>query len=298
MRSPLSYARKLPPDIESLNNQPYEKILDYIKNNPHQFPKLLLYKYLGLEKKSDDFFSNYLLDTLFWLSSPRDFNDPFEMSPEIILESHSGTQRNVFNRVIKTKYPGITWKKRQKMISNIMANPEENLGAAKLSFKENFETTGVFCFSENDLNLLMWSHYADQHKGIVLQFDIAHDLKTFLPVTKVEYTDKYPTLDWNSFTMQELEVAYTRKHKGWAYEREWRLIEPDGAGTYLKFKPEVVTRLIFGCRSEMGFKKRILNILQERANKRLPAIDIYCAVIHDKKYELKIEKDTSLDWPS
>ena len=29
----------------------------------------------------------------------------------------------------------------------------------------------VFCLSELDDSVLMWSHYADQHQGVVLGFD-------------------------------------------------------------------------------------------------------------------------------
>lgn len=33
------------------------------------------------------------------------------------------------------------------------------------------KTAGIVCFSATNDNILMWSHYADQHNGVVIGFD-------------------------------------------------------------------------------------------------------------------------------
>jgi hypothetical protein len=39
-------------------------------------------------------------------------------------------------------------------------------------FKEDFiSNRGVVCFSETNENLLMWSHYADEHRGYVIEYE-------------------------------------------------------------------------------------------------------------------------------
>jgi len=57
-----------------------------------------------------------------------------------------------------------------------------------------FERTAIFCVTRNRNNLLMWAHYAQQHRGVVLGFrpDIERD--SFLAIAKpVQYTDTRPT---------------------------------------------------------------------------------------------------------
>jgi hypothetical protein len=36
--------------------------------------------------------------------------------------------------------------------------------------KESFNTDGIFCSTVESNNLLMWAHYADQHRGAVMEF--------------------------------------------------------------------------------------------------------------------------------
>ncbi len=36
------------------------------------------------------------------------------------------------------------------------------------------DTIGILCFTEKNDNLLMWSHYANSHKGFVLEFYPEH----------------------------------------------------------------------------------------------------------------------------
>ncbi len=146
-------------------------------------------------------------------------------------------------------------------------------------------------------HILMWSHYADQHKGFVLQFDIVHDVRNFLPIIKVNYSNKYPLINWSKLTPAVTAIALKRKHKEWEYEKEWRIINTSGARTYFKFKPEVIIGLTFGCRASERFKNKIFKILQTRKATNLNPIDISCAVKHDREFKLNLEKDQSLNWP-
>jgi hypothetical protein len=53
-------------------------------------------------------------------------------------------------------------------------------------FKDNYDKdTGLLCFSQNWTSPVLWSHYADKHRGICLGFDIREDL-----LKKVNYIEK------------------------------------------------------------------------------------------------------------
>jgi hypothetical protein len=89
---------------------------------------------------------------------------------------------------------------------------------------------GVVSLSESPLVDRMWAHYADAHKGLLVEFDPTSDLFTNPSFVKCEYSDSpvvYNTLPEGNHAAIE-EIA---KHKktDWAYERESRLIVPFAA---------------------------------------------------------------------
>jgi hypothetical protein len=92
--------------------------------------------------------------------------------------------------------------------------------AALDQFKaETARDYGLLCFSEEWNNILLWSHYADQHRGVCLGFDVSGSSDSF---GHVEYTPNrmpFPkTLD--QFFMWDL---LRTKFKRWEYEKEWRV---------------------------------------------------------------------------
>ena len=105
MCRPLFSSKQLPPNIEKLTSQPYGNIRNYIDNNSGSFPPALLYKYLGSKISDKKHLSNYLLNSCFWMSSPKSFNDPFDMLPELILSNNLSSQRDMLNKLLKK--PGL-----------------------------------------------------------------------------------------------------------------------------------------------------------------------------------------------
>jgi hypothetical protein len=133
----------------------------------------------------------------------------------------------------------------------------------------------------------------------VLQFHTADDLRRLGLLVKVDYSHSYPHTEWfDDNFQQDLEKVLWTKHKGWEYEQEFRIFVVDGAATYLPFKPEALTGLIFGCRADMELKKRVLTVLEQGASIGHSPLTIYRAVKHAKEYKVTIEKDRSLSWPS
>ena len=94
---------------------------------------------------------------------------------------------------------------------------------------------GVICLSKNSNQPLMWAHYADSHRGLMIEFDNAHPTfnrqrsteDDFGHLRPVSYSKLRPEL-----TMQTLdggnafEVFALTKADPWRYEEEIRLIWP------------------------------------------------------------------------
>jgi hypothetical protein len=98
---------------------------------------------------------------------------------------------------------------------------------------------GLYCVSEIPDSILMWSHYADNHRGFCLEFSglgSPHPQGSPFPVSwKVNYEDERPLVDITE-TMRDIDTDHIvrlgllTKSKDWAYEREWRVLETTGTG--------------------------------------------------------------------
>jgi hypothetical protein len=124
-------------------------------------------------------------------------------------------------------------------------------------FSENFH---VLCCSHRHDSILMWSHYAAKHTGIVIEFD-PDELFPGMSLTnhfkEVRYRSSPPTIsalhaDVPSFE-KAMEDALTTKALEWAYEEEIRIMMPnsllqEGEGhRYRAFDPQGIKRVIVGC---------------------------------------------------
>ena len=83
-------------------------------------------------------------------------------------------------------------------------------------------TYGMVCFSSDWQEPIMWGHYADCNKGIVLGFDIVSNR---FGIKEVQYPSerKMISLDLQTVTPSEYinEVGFI-KYEGWSYEKEHR----------------------------------------------------------------------------
>mgnify|MGYP001813079996 FL=1 len=115
---------------------------------------------------------------------------------------------------------------------------------------------GVFSLATDPANILMWSHYSDDHAGICIEFDTESQPGAFPNLHPVRYSeespviekrfanilmnlkDKDPSMDEGflarlarddvdaEWTDHEIRVWFLTKSLLWAYEREWRSVVP------------------------------------------------------------------------
>jgi hypothetical protein len=103
-------------------------------------------------------------------------------------------------------------------------NKELNRFSSDLKFND----VGVISFTENHNNLLMWSHYADQHKGVVIEFDYKR-LEAFFnerfsmdnAIERVLYNrERSPSLH-DDICIKDFLLT---KSDDWLYEKEHRVL--------------------------------------------------------------------------
>lgn len=98
-----------------------------------------------------------------YLSNPEVFNDPFDGYFSIQFESEQ--DKDDAKKIIERKAEQFV---KEGKITKKRADRIKDSLFTQISL-ENFR---VACFSEDDKNDLMWAHYADQHRGVCLVYEI------------------------------------------------------------------------------------------------------------------------------
>ena len=108
---------------------------------------------------------------------------------------------------------------------------------------------GVLCFSRSWKNPVLWSHYADRHRGVCLGFDVQDDM-----TIPVEYTQHRLELDdtisAGSFTEATADRWIRTKYEGWRYEDEVRVLprlesrDPETGLYFAEFQKAIVLKEI------------------------------------------------------
>jgi len=131
--------------------------------------------------------------------------------------------------------------------------------------KELSKTKGILCFSKTWRNPVLWSHYADGHKGICLGFDIPDHF-----LIRVHYVKE--RLRVRGEITEEIMLKFlTTKFEHWSYEEEYRLFlsleeEEDGL-FYANFSDNLkLEQVIVGANSTITpseLFKAITDIIRE-----------------------------------
>ncbi len=121
---------------------------------------------------------------------------------------------------------------------------------------------GILCFSLNWTSLLLWAHYADNHKGICLGFDLQDGPDWYVyPVSYVKERPPFPS------ELKE-QVAWewiSTKFHDWRYESEVRgfvsLDQKEGDHYFLNFGERMTLREVvlgFRCCANLEFVRALL----------------------------------------
>lgn len=221
----------------------------------------------------------FLRDRKIYCSDPSTFNDPWDCKPH-------------FNTELLTKpverERHIEWsidicRRQTAMSDEDVARLEKQLRADNELLAEKIDELSlemwpaiasryrVYCLGPYVDDLLMWSHYAESHKGICLEFDTRNNVMC-CPL-RVEYYGKFPIVKAYSSNLDDNMRPLLAKADVWQYECEYRLIAQDrGNATaddtlmtdnnLLKLPESALLSIIVGCQ---GPYDEVLSLVREEA---------------------------------
>jgi hypothetical protein len=106
-----------------------------------------------------------------WATDPLDFNDPFEILPGFDERRRdiARDSRDEFGRIDNGANIGTISDDASRNYPGMPGLIEE---CHELFYQRISERIRVICFSRAPKDILLWSHYGDSHKGIVIGFDV------------------------------------------------------------------------------------------------------------------------------
>lgn len=218
-----------------------------------------LYKYYS---DINPFHIDAVKSNTMWYSSAINFNDAFDC--DIFVDEAS-----MFQSIIDASPAAKGLRKGSPLWVKIKSESLKSAKQLQHAFETMKATTGISCLSELDDSLLMWAHYANNHKGFCVEYELLEINKqlNFTPIPII-YSNKKAIVQ--SLFPQSLEESVIKlvvnslstKSTEWSYEKEWRIIRDNNAcgdkwdeenhGALLPMiKP---TAIILGCEATSYFQ--------------------------------------------
>ena len=183
------------------------------------------------QRFAPDHVTTLLRDNVLWFSNPATFNDPWDCKP--YFNSDFVNDRVEIQKHIES-YAAMTRRRRPDISEEFIAQRQQEfrnnpklLSACVEKISEGMgpeiaERYRVYCLGPDCNNLLMWSHYADSHRGICLEFSTQN--KVMCCAQQIEYRGDFPVLALYSDDQDDNLVPLLTKSNVWTYESEYRLV--------------------------------------------------------------------------
>lgn len=273
-------------EFENSDDSEENTIHKLTKNISHMEPESL-YRYRAVNTNNLE----ALLSDRLYFSEPQYFNDPFDCSffvdinkarDELINKTNQrqNGEKSYYSQLSKDTVEDLLFKFDYRDTDNYLATLKYllDLMGNEINNMKDFPNTipfeyiiekihntyfhkirsniGVVCLSETKISNLMWSHYADSHKGFVLEYDFDNSFKTEYSgiLFPVIYTDKRCDItkqiintmrgiidDGKIDVLNRMDMIKISTYKGneWGYEKEWRIISFNNA-PYATIKPKAI----------------------------------------------------------
>ena len=237
-----------------------------------------------------------------WLEQGHDFSEHFkQIFPGEMVKAFREKLLSIED--VKTVEEGIT-RSKILMISSI-----ETWFPVISEMSKRLYTTACFC--EDVQNMLMWSHYADSHRGFALEYDFRTLLKH--PINNVglypvvygeERVDVSTFIGWmflymNGVTSKKPDIFSTIKNSlfkssVWEYEKEWRLIDfsprevTDDMASAISYEPVAI---YYGRHISKENKQMLHSIAQEKGIKEYEMFVDYASSVYEMRWRVIREEE-------
>lgn len=249
---------------------------------PEQPKKLFKYRSLDVNGYTEDL----IRETKVFFGCPLDFNDLYDCRFRVSFEGSEEQKQRWCEELIRTRRPHLSDTEFRMQVGLLMRGFNSAGGHDSISSIDDFvqkriRALGVFSMSEVNDDILMWSHYADSHRGICVEFETRN---LGMPVYPIKYSGSRPVFD--VFDPDHDSVGrrcVLTKSSHWEYEKEWRIVV--NGSTVAALPSESLTGVVFGCRASDELKASIRAAIKDR----YPQPALFQAREHPTEFRVLVE---------
>lgn len=254
-----------------------------------------LYKYRVWDDKCGhvQYGQSILTQKQVYFAAAEQFNDPFDAALPFRYDPNDLTPENIFLKLIEVgrrEMPGISeYELQQRAYERQHSGDFESGEYWKSHFpqfrKDINNRFGILSLTSKNDNLLMWSHYADSHRGYCVGMNKYTLYKscggTFIPAI---YNDQIPYIPLFDTSSQTLTPLLATKSRVWEYEDEYRIIKSNGSKVAVEIPPEAIMEIVLGCNMAEEHKDAIFSL----AKQEFPEARIFEARRNDEEFRLDL----------
>ena len=257
-----------------------------------------LYKYRAFNVNT----LRMLSEAEIYYADPTRFNDPLDSNPALQIDVDVPQLEDLLHRMIFQRYGQHRADQEVNMhrlcasrYGNISGNAKartsylNELGENVLHcLRREIGSKGVLSLAEKWNCPLMWSHYADEHRGVCIEYDLTdHAFDNLEPVNyrAGRSIRASQLIDWKVKRSKSAEgdimnTYFLAKAPSWRYEKEWREID-DQTGT--KSSSANVSAVYFGLRCDPAIISAIvkIHVRTERS------VKFYSVRVNEDSFQLK-----------
>ncbi|MBI4190943.1 MAG: DUF2971 domain-containing protein [Betaproteobacteria bacterium] len=252
------------------------------------------------DPKHSERLAAFLRTRQLYCSSPGLFNDPWDCRPwfnTAVLQNAGERQRHAdWALEVCNRHQPMPADANERMRITLLNDPTratELLEQAAQSLAPVIDRRyRVYCLGPDPTNVLMWSHYAGDHRGICLEYSLRNEVMCC--ALECEYLTEFPLLlPYDNDDSAELRTLLA-KSKVWHYENEFRLIAQERSqaiehadtlitdDSFLQLPDGALTAIIVGCQGPYDEVRRIVN-------ENAPTVKVKRAVRVSNRYKIVIE---------
>lgn len=204
-----------------------------------------------------------LIQRELYFASPHSLNDPYDCRINVRESLYAAIQRAHESRNQELRKKLERFRKIERVYHKIDAD---------------LVGLGVLSLTKSADNVLMWSHYAENHMGFCAGFQLSEKFTTYINEEQiigaidVSYADNNPFIDyfeeiaandnpleWEEFWQSLLSMGMVVKAQAWQYEQEVRVLRKmPGA---VKFMAAELTEIVFGLAMPQQSRETLRKIL-------------------------------------
>lgn len=256
--------------------------------------RILRYKYLPFNEGSLCVISEGTMK----FTASADFNDPFDCIPVYDSENmreHLKGRKDLLKKAgaLNGLSPAKRIQSKNKMLAKIERAVESGEYAEGLVQK-----LGVCSLSRSFKSLLMWAHYAKDHKGFVVEFSIPEviygteeeankSVVNYLYPFPVTYQEERPVINLKDSKYVNSEKNFLVKGTDWEYEQEERCLDLERKpGIHPYDRKEILSSVIAGSKMCAEDFTRLKKVVGHASSELGRVIPIYKAGISKDRYEV------------